>query len=268
MLTHCTLGVPLKCQARVERLVATGRQTQHTTNMVTLTRHHSKCGDTQTRLASGRGLVWCPDWFPGTSLGSCPDSVPDWFPGTSLGSSLGWLPRLVPGIGVWDCFPDTYPWEPLQTPKFGVSGGFLENPRKPENTRNSGFRSYPPRPPIPALGSGREGSAGRVIPYSIYISQFQTGTPKPRYIGFRDGGRENGTQNGQFRPVFGHILRPLSKPHFFMKISDFSHFSGFPRVCLGFPTVLRKVDFSRNSGVWSIPNRPPRLGGREGVWRG
>ncbi len=34
LLTHCTLGVSLKCQASVERLVATGRQTQHTTNMV------------------------------------------------------------------------------------------------------------------------------------------------------------------------------------------------------------------------------------------
>ena len=62
----------------------------------------------------------------------------------------------------------------------------------------------------------RDGSRGP-IPYSIYISQFQTGTPKPRYIGFRDGGRENGTRNGQFRPVFGHILRPLPEPHFFMK---------------------------------------------------
>lgn len=27
VLTHCTLGVPLKCQARVERLVATRSQT-------------------------------------------------------------------------------------------------------------------------------------------------------------------------------------------------------------------------------------------------
>ena len=26
LLTHCTLGVPLKCQASVERLVATGRR--------------------------------------------------------------------------------------------------------------------------------------------------------------------------------------------------------------------------------------------------
>jgi hypothetical protein len=26
VLTHCTLGVPLKCQASVERLVATGRR--------------------------------------------------------------------------------------------------------------------------------------------------------------------------------------------------------------------------------------------------
>jgi len=33
VLTHCTLGVPLKCQAGVERLVATRSQTAFHTNM-------------------------------------------------------------------------------------------------------------------------------------------------------------------------------------------------------------------------------------------
>ena len=33
VLTHCTLGVPLKCQASVERLVATRSQTAPDTNM-------------------------------------------------------------------------------------------------------------------------------------------------------------------------------------------------------------------------------------------
>jgi hypothetical protein len=52
------------------------------------------------RLASGRGLVGCPDWFQGTSLGSSLGLLPRLVPGTSLGSSLGWLPRLVPGTSL------------------------------------------------------------------------------------------------------------------------------------------------------------------------
>jgi hypothetical protein len=76
---------------------------------------------------------------------------------------------------------------------------------------------------VPTPRPDGRGTAGSSIPYSIYISQFQTGTPKPRYIGFRDGGRETGTQNGQFRPVFGHILRPLSDPPLFHEIRALEH---------------------------------------------
>ena len=104
-------------------------------------------------------------------------------------------------------------WEAVWTaPGRGFPGSW-ENPRNPE------IRVFSQVPGNRRFGRvpGREGWAGRLIPYSIYISQFQTGTPKPRYIGFRAGGRENGTRNGQFRPVFGHILRPLPKPHFFTK---------------------------------------------------
>jgi len=57
LLTHCTLGVPLKCQASVERLVATGRRPNTPLTWYTLTRHHSTCGDTQTDLRQDE--VWC-----------------------------------------------------------------------------------------------------------------------------------------------------------------------------------------------------------------
>jgi hypothetical protein len=92
-----------------------------------------------------------------------------------------------------------------------------QDPGKPPETMK--FGCFPRFLGIGGLGGSQDGRgvAGSSIPYSIYISQFQTGTPKPRYIGFRAGGRENGTRNGQFRPVFGHILRPLPEPHFFMK---------------------------------------------------
>jgi hypothetical protein len=124
------------------------------------------------------------------------------------------VPRNQSGKQSGDCFPDTFQEVSgklsRQLPK-QVSRILLQD--VPNRSRTS-------KTPIPGnrvfwrvLGPwGRlEGS----IPYSIYISQFQTGTPKPRYIGFRAGGRENGTRNGQFRPVFGHILRPLPEPHFF-----------------------------------------------------
>ena len=157
------------------------------------------------RLASGRGLVWCPDWFQGTSLGSSPDCFPDWFPGTSLGSCL-------------DSFPDSFPGTSLGSCLEQVSRNLLQDVQTCSRT------SKPPIPGNRRFGRvlGREGRSRGPIPYSIYISQFQTGTPKPRYIGFRDGGRENGTQNGQFRPVFGHILWPLSGPSLFHEIRDFS----------------------------------------------
>ncbi len=142
------------------------------------------------RLASGRGLGWCPDWF----------QEPVWEAVWRL------LPRLLPR----HLFQEVSGKLSRQLPK-QVSRILLQD--VPNRSRTL-------KTPIPGnrrfgrvLGSGRQ--SGTSIPYSIYISQFQTGTPKPRYIGFRAGGRENGTQNGQFRPVFGHILRPLPEPHFF-----------------------------------------------------
>ena len=96
---------------------------------------------------------------------------------------------------------------------------FLKSGKSKENGCFPGFLE---NGGLEGLG-GREGSVGTSIPYSIYISQFQTGTPKPRYIGFRVGGRETGTQNGQFRPVFGHILRPLSDPLTFHEIRALEH---------------------------------------------
>ena len=124
--------------------------------------------------------VWeaAPDSFP--------DCFPDTFPGGCLGSSPNRFPERFPGNLLQTC--QTAPGRPKRL--FLGIGWFGR-----------------------VLGRGRV--SGRVIPYSIYISQFQTGTPKPRYIGFRAGGRENGTQNGQFRPVFGHILWPLSRPSLF-----------------------------------------------------
>ena len=58
------------------------------------------------RLASGRGLVWCPDWFQGTSLGSSLDCFPDWFLGTSLDTTPDrvltqvWVASLQSDAGV------------------------------------------------------------------------------------------------------------------------------------------------------------------------
>jgi len=114
---------------------------------------------------------------------------------------------------------------------------------------------------------GRVGPSRSSIPYSIYISQFQTGTPKPRYIGFRAGGRENGTQNGQFRPVFGHILRPLPKPHFFVLFVLWSTFSGFSR-------KVRKVSSRHPPGRGSWDGCLEQSGAasqellQTGVWEG
>jgi hypothetical protein len=127
-------------------------------------------------------------------------------------------------------------------------------------------RSRTLKTPIPGnrwfgrvLGPGRTSRSS--IPYSIYISQFQTGTPKPRYIGFRAGGRENGTRNGQFRPVFGHILWPLPEPHFFMKFVLWSMVSqGSWEVA---PGRLQDVSRTRSGrvsgkGVWSsFPGAAP-----------
>jgi hypothetical protein len=134
--------------------------------------------------------VWCPDWFPGTSLGS------------SLGLLPRHLPRHLPRRCLGRCLGSCLE-QVSQDP--GKPAPDAPNPPIPPIPGNRGFGPRP-RP--------RDRPRG-LIPYSIYISQFQTGTPKPRYIGFRDGGRENGTQNGQFRPVFGHILRPLSGPSLF-----------------------------------------------------
>jgi hypothetical protein len=142
------------------------------------------------RLASGRGLVWCPDWLPGNQSGKLSRQLPRQLPrhpfqGVS-GKLSGQLQNTV----------SQGSWKTPRNPKFGCFPGSLGN-RGLEG-------SYRPR-----------GGSRGPIPYSIYISQFQTGTPNPRYIGFRAGGRENGTRNGQFRPVFGHILRPLSGPSLF-----------------------------------------------------
>jgi len=105
-------------------------------------------------------------------------------------------------------------WEAVWTaPEHGFLGSW-KTPRNPEIRCFLGFLG---NRGLEGVHRPRDGSRGP-IPYSIYISQFQTGTPKPRYIGFRAGGRENGTRNGQFRPVFGHILRPLSGPSLFHEI--------------------------------------------------
>jgi hypothetical protein len=174
--------------------------------------------------------VWCPDWFQGTSLGSSPDCFPDCFPGSSLGSSLetaSQTPSQTPSQEVSGKVSGKLSRQlPRQLPRHlfqevsGKRSGQLQeqvswDPRKPPE--NPKFGCFPGtwETELPDGRSKGLGSSRSSIPYSIYISQFQTGTPKPRYIGFRDGGRENGTQNGQFRPVFGHILRPLSDPSLF-----------------------------------------------------
>ena len=190
-------------------------------------------------------------------------------PGTSLGSSLGLLPRHLPrhlprrclGRCLGSCsrqlprpFPDTYPRRCLGR-WFGTSWSrFLGNLLQdvPNRSRTS-------KPPIPGnRWFGRvwdgPGSPRGPIPYSIYISQFQTGTPKPRYIGFRAGVRENGTRNGQFRPVFGHILWPLSDPSLFHEIRALERpRAWFPRD----PGKPRKVSFQT----------PPGRGSWDRVWR-
>jgi hypothetical protein len=120
-----------------------------------------------------------------------PRHLPRHLPRRVSGKLSGQLQEQVS----WD------PRKPPENPKFGCFPGTWET-ELPDG-RSKG------------LGSSRSS-----IPYSIYISQFQTGTPKPRYIGFRAGGRENGTRNGQFRPVFGHILWPLSRPSIFMKFHE------------------------------------------------
>ena len=148
-------------------------------------------------------------------------------------------------------------WEAVWTaPGRGFPGSW-ETTRKPE------IRVFSQVPGNRRFGGvlGREGSSRSSIPYSIYISQFQTGTPKPRYIGFRAGGRENGTRNGQFRPVFGHILWPLPEPHFFMKFVLWSMVSqGSWEVA---PGRLQDVSRTRSGrvsgkGVWSsFPGAAP-----------
>jgi len=118
VLTHCTPGVPLKCQAGVERLVATGRRPkphQHGLDPPTPWHHFEVIPH---RLASGRGLVWCPDWFQGTSLGSCPDSFPD-------------------------SFPDTYSRRCLGSCLDSSRTRFPRDPGKPPETRNSGVFQGP-----------------------------------------------------------------------------------------------------------------------------
>lgn len=177
----------------------------------------------------------------GKQSGDCfPDTFPDCFPGAV------WE-------GVWEAVPRQLP---RQLPK-QVSRILLQD--VPNRSRTS-------KTPIPGnrrFGRvlGRVGRAGSSIPYSIYISQFQTGTPKPRYIGFRAGGRENGTRNGQFRPVFGHILRPLPEPHFFALFTLWSTFSqGSWEVA---PGRLQDVSRTRSGrvsgkGVWSsFPGAAP-----------
>jgi hypothetical protein len=133
------------------------------------------------------------------------------------------LPRKLSGRQSGDCFQtasQTGVWEAVWEAVW----------RRLEQVPGNRSRNAPGRSNHGFLGSwetelpdGRSkglGSSRSSIPYSIYISQFQTGTPKPRYIGFRAGGRENGTRNGQFRPVFGHILWPLSRPSIFMKFHE------------------------------------------------
>jgi len=212
LLTHCTLGVPLKCQASVERLVATGRRPNTPLTWYTLTRHHSTCGDTQTDLRQDE--VWCgvqtgskePVWEAVQTASQTGSQEPVWEAVQTASQTASQTGSQEP---VWEAV-----WT---APGRGFPGSW-ETTRKPE------IRVFSQVPGNRRFGGvlGREGSSRSSIPYSIYISQFQTGTPKPRYIGFRDGGRENGTQNGQFRPVFGHILWPLSGPSLFHEIRDFS----------------------------------------------
>jgi hypothetical protein len=158
----------------------------------------------QTCVRTRSGMV--SRLVPGTSLGSSPDCFPDWFQEPVWEAVWRLLPRLLPR----HLFQEVSGKQSGQLQDAGFPGSWettrnLENHRFPRILGNRGFGG----------SRGPDGTAGTSIPYSIYISQFQTGTPKPRYIGFRAGGRENGTQNGQFRPVFGHYLRPLPKPHFF-----------------------------------------------------
>jgi hypothetical protein len=223
------------------------------------------------RLASGRGLVWCPDWFQGTSLGSSLETASQTASQTPSqevsGKQSGKLLQTASQTA-------------SQTPSQEVSGKLSgQLPRAvPRNLlQTAPGRSNHPIPRILGIGGleggpiglgGLEGS----IPYSIYISQFQTGTPKPRYIGFRDGGRETGTRNGQFRPVFGHILRPLPEPHFFMKFVLWSvSGAGSWEVAPG------RLQDAFRTGVWEgcleqLPRSCSRLLPRhpvwEGVWRG
>ena len=124
---------------------------------------------------------------------------------------------------------------------------------------------------VPTPPSGREGGGRSSIPYSIYISQFQTGTPKPRYIGFRAGGRETGTRNGQFRPVFGHILRPLSDPPLFHEIRALEHvfllFLLFMKSELQTPSRTWFLGWV-SGAVWSsFPGAATRLGSGKGSGR-
>lgn len=123
---------------------------------------------------------------------------------------------------VWRLLPRHLPRHQSGKVSGKLSGQLQEqvswDPRKPPE--NPKFGCFPGtwETELPDGRSKGLGSSRSSIPYSIYISQFQTGTPKPRYIGFRAGGRENGTRNGQFRPVFGHILWPLSDPSLFHEI--------------------------------------------------
>lgn len=193
----------------------------------------------------------------GKQSGDCfPDTFPDCFPGAV------WE-------GVWEAVPRQLPRQ-LPRHLFQEVSGKLSRQLPKQVSRillqDVPNRSRTLKTPIPGnrwfgrvLGSGRQ--SGTSIPYSIYISQFQTGTPKPRYIGFRAGGRENGTQNGQFRPVFGHILRPLPEPHFFMKFVLWSMVSqGSWEVA---PGRLQDVSRTRSGrvsgkGVWSsFPGAAP-----------
>jgi hypothetical protein len=203
------------------------------------------------RLASGRGLVWCPDWFQGTSLGSSPDCFPDWFQ-EPVWEAVWTASQTASQEAVWEAV-----WTASQTAsQTPIPGGVWEAVQDAPKARFRGFREKCEKyekvrfPPIP--GNRRFGTSHRprdgsrvLIPYSIYISQFQTGTPKPRYIGFRAGGRENGTRNGQFRPVFGHILRPLPEPSLFVTFHVLEHvFSLFVK--------SRKSELQTPSRTWFL----------------
>ena len=153
------------------------------------------------RLASGRGLEWCPDWFPGTSLGSCPDSFPDsfpdWFPGTSLGSCL-------------DSSRTRFPRDPGKPPEFGVSGGFQENPRNPEIR---GFGRPIPTPPVrPHRPDGRGRLGAQFLIVYILVSS-KPALQNPVTLGFGQGVAKTAREtanSGQFSATIYGLFRNLT----------------------------------------------------------